>query len=171
MQRRILPLMKEMVSTCSSGERGGTYVISSWIASGSSHTTKPPSDVTPARRFPYTAMSTTKALVGNVLGNCNKILSPLERLMTRTRPLDIAYATHCVAPIVVPGRYDGSTAPAQPETTARPPHEEQIRRLDPPRRGRYDGSAPSPGAPAAPARPRPALRPRRSHPGGRRSLT
>lgn len=97
------------------------------MTGGSSHTTKPPSEVTPASLFSWTDMSLTAVVGGNMGGSWSRVLSPLEREMTRTRPvgmsselgqtsgsryfvpLVMAYATHWVAPIVVPGRKVEST--------------------------------------------------------------
>lgn len=86
-----------------------TYGTSSVITSGSSHTTNPPSAVTPASLLPCTAMSVTETEAGKTGGSCKRVRSPLDRLMTRTRPRVMAYATQCVAPIVVPGTKFGST--------------------------------------------------------------
>lgn len=104
-----------------------TYATSSLITLGSSHTTNPPSDVTPASLFPWTDISLTATELGNSEGNCKSVRSPLDREITRTRPTRaivktwreglfdehspfvMAYATQCVAPMVVPGRNVEST--------------------------------------------------------------
>ncbi len=67
---------------------------SSVMTSGSSQTTRPPSEVTPARRLLFTDMSLTAVAGAKRDGSVRRVLSPLEREMTRTRPLVIAYATH-----------------------------------------------------------------------------
>lgn len=68
------------------------------MISGSSHNTKPPSDVTPASLLPKTAMSETLEEFGKTggAGSCSKVLSPLDLEMTRTRPIKILVIAYLI---------------------------------------------------------------------------
>jgi hypothetical protein len=59
---------------------------------GTSQTTNPPSEVTPASRLPDVTRSTIDEFVGNVGGSLSSARAPLLRAMRRTRPRVMAYA-------------------------------------------------------------------------------